>query len=113
MPVHFFASCLLDPFSRHQECGQSAGIFVAHVAVRLGGTGAHRLRIFQPVVNPGGVQARAYLRQRRSDVALVHFGIDDVARLAGILGIEKLLSLLDLGERVSAKGIESLSNAGV
>src|ERR1039457_4009551 len=69
---------------RHQECGQSAGIFVVHVAVRFDGTGPHGLWSFQPVVNPSRVQPRAHLCKRRPDVALVDFGIDDMARLAGI-----------------------------
>ena len=39
--------------------------------------------------------------ERGSDVAFVDLGIDDVASLAGILGIEKLFPLLHLCERIA------------
>src|SRR5208282_4921153 len=86
----FLRPLLAGALLHHQECGQSAGIVVVHVAVRFDGTGPHGLRVFEPVVNPGSGQARADLCERWPDVAFVNLGIDDVARLAGILGIEKL-----------------------
>src|ERR1035441_7718721 len=98
----FLRLLLTGALLRHQECGQSAGIFVVHVAVRFDGAGPHRLRVFQPVVNPRGRKARAYLRERWSDVAFVYLGVDDVARLAGILGIEKLFPLFHLSRWITA-----------
>src|SRR5208282_258808 len=86
----FLRLLLAGALLRHQECGQSAGIFVVHVAVWFDGAGPHGLRVLQPLVNPRRIQAQAYLRERWSDVAFVDLGIDDVATLAGILGIEKL-----------------------
>ncbi len=42
------------------------------------------------------------MREGRSDIAFVDLGIDDVARLAGILGIEKLFPLLHLCGGIAA-----------
>src|ERR1039458_1448388 len=98
----FLRPLLCGALLRHQECGQRAGIFVAHAAVRLDDAGPHGLRVLQPVVNPRGIQARADLCERGSDVAFVDLGIDDVASLAGILGIEKLFPLLHLCGRIAA-----------
>src|SRR5208282_2546395 len=59
---HLFLRLLLaGALLGHQECGQGAGIFVVHVAVWFDGAGPHGLRVLQPVVNPGSIQARAYL----------------------------------------------------
>src|ERR1035441_8649498 len=59
---HLFLRLLLaGALLGHQECGQSAGIFVVHVAVWFDGAGPHGLRVLQPMVNPGSIQARAYL----------------------------------------------------
>src|SRR5260370_39283763 len=92
----FLRPLLTGALLRHEECGQRPSIFIIHLAVRLERTGPHGLRVLQPVVNPRSIQARADLREGRSDIAFVDLGIDDVARLAGILGIEKLFPLLHL-----------------
>src|SRR5208282_161638 len=87
---------------RHQECGHGAGIFVVHIAVWFDGARTHGLWVLEPVVNPRSIQARAHLRQGWSDVTLVDLGINDVASLAGIFGIEKLFPLLHLSRRIAA-----------
>src|SRR5690242_10381838 len=79
-------------FLRDQKRGESIGIFVAHGAVRFGGSRTQSLWIFHPLVDPGRGQARTDLSQGRTDISLVCFGVDDVASLARVLAIEKLLA---------------------
>src|ERR1700687_31333 len=100
--LSFFRLLLAGALLRHQKCGQRAGVFITHVAVWLDGPGTHRLRLPPPVINPRGRHGRSNLRQGGANVALVDLRIDDVTRLASILGIEKLLSLLDLSRRIAA-----------
>src|SRR5208337_1667059 len=76
-----FFSALL----RNQECGESSGIFVTHGAIRLDRAGTQSLRIFHPLVDPGRCEARAHVRQGWTDVALIGFGVHNVAALARVL----------------------------
>jgi hypothetical protein len=87
---------------RDQKCSEGAGIFVTHGSIRFDRPRPQRLRIFHPLINPGGGKARSNMRQAWANIAFVCFRIDNVATLARILAVEKLPAQFNLALRITA-----------
>src|ERR1039458_9079294 len=75
-----------------QESGQVSGFVVAKAKVWHRRPRNQGVGVLQPAIHPDRSQPVSHSRQRWTQVTLVLLVIHDVARLAGILAVEELLS---------------------